>query len=346
MERYAADHDNIPGCRTAAGQVPEEISERSPGQLYLQNAAEKNITLNAKKADGSERIKAGDEITLFFSEETLDRFHGNADASGTAQSRLAAEAREAYESIGKLQILYEDRHILLVNKPAGILSQKAHPSDLSLNEWLIGYLLTERKTGESTLDTFRPSVCNRLDRNTSGIVICGKSLYGSQQMSRLLKERSLHKYYLLYVEGQMREGKRTEGFLRKDRMSNKVEILDTQQPGSERIVTSYRPIEIGETETLVEVELITGKPHQIRAHLASMGFPLVGDYKYGNRARNDSRKRQYGIEHQLLHAWRIVLPALNGELESLSGREFRAPVPELFYKLQEAKCISRQTVKG
>lgn len=307
----------------------------APGSFLYKMLRKKNITLNSKKADGSEKLSEGDVVSLFFSEETFAKFCGNTTEAGKQDEHLQKEALHAYRKIGRLEILYEDAHILLVNKPAGILSQKAQPQDLSLNEWLIGYLLSEEKITQDSLHRFHPSVCNRLDRNTSGIVICGKSLYGSQQMSSVLKERSLHKYYLLYVEGQMREARQIEGYLKKDEKTNKVTITTDRTPGSSPIVTGYRPLFAGKKETLVEVELITGKTHQIRAHLASIGYPLVGDYKYGNRTQNEARKSRYGISHQMLHAYRVVFPELTGELAALSGQEIKAPLPELFRRLGE-----------
>lgn len=291
----------------------------------------KNITLNAKKADGSEKLKEGDVVTLFFSEETLEKFRGDIRSQ---ELLLAKEAKAAYQKLGSLEILFENEHILLVNKPAGVLSQKASSQDISLNEWLIGYLLSEKKRSIDSLGSFHPSICNRLDRNTSGIVICGKSLYGSQQMSKVLKERSLHKYYLLYVEGQMRGERQIEGYLSKDEKTNKVSISDQPLKDSARIVTAYKPLKVHRDVTLVEVELITGKTHQIRAHLASIGFPLVGDPKYGNRLLNEKRKKQYGISHQLLHAYRVVFPEFSEKLTDVSGLEIKAPLPELFRVLE------------
>ncbi|WWR14544.1 RluA family pseudouridine synthase [Lachnospiraceae bacterium JLR.KK008] len=317
----------------------------APVSFFYKMLRKKNITLNGQKADGSERIREGDRVEMFLSDETIEKFCGVQDCpgSGSREESLCLEGEAAWKKFGALPVLYEDRHILLVDKPAGILTQKSMPDDLSLNEWLTGYLLasgalgTDRKQARDSLRMFRPSVCNRLDRNTSGIVICGKSLYGSQQMSRILKDRSLHKYYLLYVEGKLREARRVEGWLVKDETTNKVRITREQTEESAKIVTAYRPIREGEHETLVEVDLITGKPHQIRAHLAAEGFPLVGDYKYGDRRANDKRKRQDGITHQLLHAYRVVFPVLDGELSALSGREIRAPLPDIFQKLKGQK---------
>lgn len=305
------------------------LKDASDGFLYKM-LRKKNITLNNKKAAGGEKLCAGDRISLFLSEETCARFGGGGKAF-EEQRRLAAQGAAAYRRLRGISVLYENAHVLLADKPAGVLSQKAANGDVSLNEWLIGYLLAQKAITESSLQTFHPSVCNRLDRNTSGIVICGKTLYGTQEMTRIVKDRSLHKYYLLWVEGQMREGRRLEGYLHKDEETNRVTVFPAWQPETSRIVTVYKPVAVGERETLVEVELITGKTHQIRAHLASVGFPLIGDYKYGNRARNEERKRRSGIACQLLHAYKVVFPALSGELQELSGRAFQAPLPPVFF---------------
>ena len=305
--------------------------KEAPGSFVYKMLRKKNITLNDKKADGSEKLQTGDILRLFLAEDTLAGF--GAGGGSDKDKELLDKSWAAYHRFGKLQVLYEASHVLLLNKPAGILSQKASPHDLSLNEWLIGYLLARKKMTEESLVTFHPSVCNRLDRNTSGIVICGKSLYGSQQMTRMLKDRTLHKYYLLYVEGRMDEGGTVRGYLYKDTASNTVSVSRTPLPGSAEIVTAYRPLAAGREETLVEAELITGKTHQIRAHLASVGFPLTGDQKYGDAAKNRRRKEQYGISHQLLHAYRIVFPQMEGELSVLSGMEIEAPVPKLFSRL-------------
>ncbi len=307
--------------------------KEAPDSFLYKMLRKKNITLNSGKASGGERLQAGDVVCLYLSEETLAGFGAGASMPADKDRHLTEESWAAYRKFGKLQVVYEDEHILAVNKPAGILSQKAALHDLSLNEWLTGYLLATKKITEESLRTFHPSVCNRLDRNTSGIVICGKSLCGSQEMSRVFRDRSLHKYYLLYVEGHMCQGQTIEGYLCKDRRSNRVEILPVARPGCAKIVTSYRPVHAGQEETLVEVELITGKTHQIRAHLASEGFPLTGDPKYGNPLLNEKRKREYGITHQLLHAYRVVFPRFTGALEALSGREIRAPLPAVFRRL-------------
>lgn len=122
---------------------------------------------------------------MLFSEETF------ASLSGTENRETTSDYRKAYRSLKDISVLYEDEDILLLNKPAGVLTQKAKPEDLSLNEWLIGHLLATDAITEADLATFHPSVCNRLDRNTSGIVLCGKTLSGSQALSRIIKDRTV-----------------------------------------------------------------------------------------------------------------------------------------------------------
>ena len=155
-------------------------------------------------------------------------------------------------------------------------------------------------------------------------------------MSSMLKDRSLHKYYRLYVEGCMEREQRIEGYLKKDTRTNTVTVYTEEQPDSAKIVTQYRPIAWQEQDrtTLVEVELITGKTHQIRAHLSSIGYPLVGDTKYGNPKLNSMRQEKFGIKHQLLHAYRLEFPKMDGKLLDLSEKVILSPLPEAFGRLR------------
>ena len=194
---------------------------------------------------------------------------------------------------------------------------------------------------EDELKRFKPGICNRLDRNTSGLVVAGKSLVGLQQMGELFKQRSLKKYYRCLVEGKVLEGKYVKGYLTKDQRTNKVCIIASEIEGSLPIETEYRPIAYTDSCTLLEVHLITGRTHQIRAHLASEGHPIIGDYKYGITTLNDKYKKQYGLQSQLLHAYRLEMPELTGELKSLSAKMFTAELPELF-----ARILKEEHIKG
>lgn len=319
------------------------MPEAGTGFLYKM-LRKKNITLNGKKAEGSELLLRGDQICFFFSDETFAKFTGK---NGGADSQEAAlsKYRAAYRDLSGIDVRYEDDQVLILDKPAGILTQKADSDDLSLNEWMIGYLLSKNPRLSGEMGTFRPSVCNRLDRNTSGLVLCGKSLPGLQFLSRCIRERSVRKFYRTICLGQLREPAQVKGYLSKDTRRNRVNVLnmDLRQTGGtsdgsgDYIETAYRPLYVGEKYTLLEVELITGKPHQIRAHLASMGHPLIGDFKYGDKLENNRLKQAFGLEYQLLHAFRVEFPEIQETAgAALSGRVITAPCPELFQRIQSA----------
>ena len=285
--------------------------KEAPNSFFYKMLRKKNITLNGKKADGTEKLKCGDEIRLFLSDETYEKFAGK------------VQPKKKFP-MAKLNIVYEDSNVILINKPAGMLSQKSVPSDVSLNEYLLGYLEKSGQWKQEESKAFRPSVCNRLDRNTSGMVICGKSMAGLQQMAALLKDRSLHKYYLCLVKGVMTESQHLEGYLLKDENSNQVKIFQKETEGAAHIITEYEPLYTEGETTLLKVTLVTGKSHQIRAHLSSIGHPIIGDPKYGDRKVNAFFRETHGIKNQMLHAWKLTFPELAKPLDNLSEKSFEA----------------------
>lgn len=299
------------------------LSEAS-GSFIYKMLRKKNIVLNGKKATGNEKLNKGDSVKLFFADETLDKF--------TASKKN--EDFGKYLPKVKLDIIYEDEHVLFLNKPSGMLSQKASEKDVSAVEHIIQYLLESGQLTSEELHTFRPSVCNRLDRNTSGIITAGKSLAGLQALSELFKERTLKKYYLCIVKGEIRQKKYICGYLKKDEKTNKVSVVkEKKHEDYIPIETEYEPIAWNKDITLLKVHLITGRTHQIRAHLASIGHPLAGDYKYGNRAFNDLYKKKYQINDQLLHAYELSFPVMKEPLEQLSDKKYIAPVPGKFWRI-------------
>lgn len=283
----------------------------------------KNIVLNGKKADGTEKLNVGDEVKLFLADETFDKFHGA--AANTKQF-------EAYAQIPakKLDIVYEDDDVIIINKPVGMLSQKAKPEDISANEYIIAYLLQSGALTQEALNTFKPSICNRLDRNTSGLLIAGKTLKGLQEMAEALKERSAQKYYRCIVSGVLKEKTYLKGYLSKDERTNKVTIYKTKPTDHAieclPIETEYRPIASANGYTELEVHLITGRSHQIRAHLSSIGHPIIGDTKYGSSKVNETFQRECRLKSQLLHAYRIHFA---------DGREVIAQTPKIYDKVWE-----------
>lgn len=285
--------------------------------FFYKMLRKKNITLNKKKADGSEILKIGDKVILFLSDETIEKF-----------SEVKIKKVET-----NLEVLYEDSNVLLINKPINMLSQKAKEDDVSIVEHIISYLLGTEHLKEEELRSFKPGVCNRLDRNTTGIIVAGKTLVGLQTLSKAFKERTIKKYYICVVIGKIDKAELIEGYLRKDNRSNQVMIQKEETYDSTPIMTEYTPISSNGNLTLLKVELITGKTHQIRAHLSSIGHPILGDSKYGDSFLNQRYKEKYRIYSQLLHSYQIVMPAFEGELENLSGQTFEAPLPFTFEHL-------------
>lgn len=256
------------------------------------------------------------------------------DAAWSCQiQRWQKACRSLEQEFGAVKILYEDQHILVADKPCGVLTQGGESGEASLNDWLIGHLLQTEEITELQLRTFRPSACHRLDRNTTGMVICSKTLAGSQCISALLRDRKIGKYYLAYVKGRLTEAGRLEGYLQKDGRINKSGLVSAQEQG-DAIYTEYRPISLGRDKTLLEIHLITGKTHQIRLHLSSIGHPVLGDYKYGDRRYNDFYKKTYGITSQLLHAGRLEFPVMDDRFPALSELVLEAPLPDSFHLLE------------
>lgn len=295
-----------------------KLMKEAPKSFFYKMLRKKNITLNGKKATGNEKLTVGDTVKLFLGDETFEKFSGN--------TRVES-------AVCDLDIVYEDEDILIINKPVGMLSQPADTKEASLVEFIIGYLLKSGALNEEKLKTFKPSVCNRLDRNTSGMVCAGKSLAGLQFLSELFHDRTLHKYYLCLVKGVIKEEKYIKGYLHKDKKCNKVTVSKEKFDDSLPIETGYRPLCSNGQVTLLEVALVTGRTHQIRAHLAGIGHPIVGDEKYGSHAFNRAYREKYDLKSQLLHAYKMIFPEIEGEFERMAGKTFTAPVPEVFRRI-------------
>lgn len=311
--------------------------DAAPQSFIYKMLRKKNIKWNNGKASGNELLNAGDSIQIYMTDETIAKFKKNGAVKAGADNPLC-----------NIEILYEDKDVLVLNKPVGMLSQKAEAGDYSLNERIVDYYHTK----EVADSFFVPSVCNRLDRNTSGIILAGMSLKGSRVLSRILKDRTLDKYYLTIVSGKVEKASTIKGFLTKKASHNQVVVFDSLEQahanGVEKpafIETRYEPLSYGSFQnmefTLLKVKLVTGKTHQIRAHLCSAGHPIVGDGKYGKKSVNTVLKKEFGLKHQLLHAYEIIFPKELNELsEKLSGQVFHAPLPEEFADIATAFGLS------
>ena len=292
--------------------------KEAPGSFIYKMLRKKNIILNGKKADGTEKLIAGDEIKLFFAEETFEKFTGEASSK--------TSVRFPYK---ELDILFEDENLLIINKPVGELSQKAEPTDVSMNEYALGYLQKTGAVTEESLKVFKPSVCNRLDRNTSGILIVAKTYQAAREFGEALQKRTVRKFYQCIVKGTVTNEETIDGYLWKDEKINKVTIHSKPREGAAEIHTAYHPIKQLQGLTLLEVHLITGRTHQIRAHLSSIAHPILGDLKYGDKKLAE----KYHVKHQLLHASRLELDGFSGEFEKYNGKIITANTPNIFRKI-------------
>ena len=293
--------------------------KEAPGSFIYKMLRKKNIVLNGKKADGTEKLTAGDEIKLFFAEETLEKFTGEA-----AKIKL-----EKFPVKKDLEILFEDEDLLMLNKPAGELSQKAEAKDVSMNEYALGYLQETGAITEESLKVFKPSVCNRLDRNTSGILIVAKTYQAAREFGDALQKRTVRKFYRCIVKGEVKKAETIDGYLWKDEKTNIVQVFKEKREGASEIHTAYRPIKCENGLTLLEVHLITGRTHQIRAHLSSIGHSILGDPKYGDKKLSEKWK----VKYQLLHACRLELDGFTGEFAKYNGKIITAKVSKTFEKI-------------
>ncbi len=309
--------DDAYGC----GRVDKYIMKLLPGMpkgLLYKQFRNKNITLNGRKISGSEQLNSSDVLKFFLSDDTFKAF--SEGSSHNDKDNIQATLRDAadyYDSQKKaVTVVYENEHIIVMDKPSGMLSQKSSPRDHSLNEWMLGYLISNNRIKEEELTRYRPSVLNRLDRNTSGLVLGGKTLKGANVISRALRDRTVHKYYKTLVWGEYTDADGIhEAALNKDSLTNTVNIVtdmvNVDDPDKYAVIkTGIKLIEVKMlqgigTQSVLEIELITGRSHQIRAHLSYLGYPIVGDPKYGNRDLD--KKYGYSVSGgQYLHAYKMV----------------------------------------
>lgn len=286
--------------------------DRAPKGFIYKMLRKKNITLNGHKAEGKEILALDDVVRFFISDDTIANFTGN-------------KTERSYHGHA-LSIIHENEDILLLNKPVGMLTQSDHSHCESISEYLVRYMLDQGILKKSELQTFRPSPCNRLDRNTSGIVMCGKSLKGLKYLSEEIKNRTIQKDYLALVHGEFSKSGICHAWYNKDTKKNQVAIYDHQVPESEEIITSFTPVSTKSGYTLVRAGLLTGKTHQIRAHLSFLGFPVVGDAKYGDEKINAAFRKEYHLTHQMLHSFSVTFP--EGSYPDLSGHRYTAPIPD------------------
>ena len=279
-----------------------------PAPLAQKYIRLKRVKVNGKGSKRDVRLQKGDLLQLYINDEFFDR----------------PTPENAFLSVFKpqLDILYEDEHLLLLNKRPGMV---VHPDDKERVNTLIthiqAYLYQKKEWSPYWENSFAPALCNRIDRNTGGIVIAAKTAPALRVMNQKIRDRELQKLYLCVVHGVMkpREGQ-LKGYILKDEERAQVKVYGHPVPGGKTAVTLYRTLEARNGLSLVECDLITGRTHQIRAQFAAAGCPLLGDGKYG-RERDDKR---YDRRFQALYSYKLRFDFTTdaGPLDSLNGREW------------------------
>jgi 23S rRNA pseudouridine955/2504/2580 synthase len=307
--------------RNDAGQRLDKFISKAvkglPASLMYKFIRIKKIKVNRARCEQNYILKEGDEIQLFIKDE----FFGSPERDSGALTAIKP----------KLSIVYEDENILLLNKRPGVLvHEDTDGADNTLILHIKAYLYQKGEYNPNGEQSFSPSLCNRIDRNTGGIVIAAKNAEALRVMNEKIRNNEVSKFYFCAVHGVPEEKSGTlRGWLLKDENTNMVTISDTQRPGYKEIITKYKVLKSRGDASLLEIELVTGRTHQIRAQLAHSGYPLLGEGKYAVN-RED---RHLGYKYQALYAWRVRFDFADGEgpLGYLRGREFRLPEDEIWF---------------
>ncbi len=298
--------------RNDAGQRLDRFVSKTvpllPASLLQKYIRLKRIKVNTKGAQRDTRLNAGDLIQMYINDEFFED----------------PKPDNAYLTVAvpKLNIVYEDENIILVDKKPG---QAVHPHDgaeygKTLIDHIQAYLYAKREWRPREEHSFAPALCNRIDRNTGGIVIAAKNAESLRILNQKIKDRELDKRYLCIVHGtpKPREGT-LKGYLFKDAVQNRVYVTPDSKPGSKTCITNYKTLQTRDGLSLVECELITGRTHQIRAQMAASGHPLLGDGKYGKLDKKYDRKYQALYSYKLLFDFKTD----GGILQYLNGKQFQ-----------------------
>lgn len=233
-----------------------------------------------------------------------------------------------------LMITYEDDNILIVEKWPGVL---VHPDqrgiEPSLTDYVLSYLNEKGDYLPEKEKTFTPAPCNRLDRNTSGVVIFGKNFEALRTMNEMIRKGYVKKYYNALVKGKIKDGI-YKGYISKDENENISKVFDEKRANTKEIAMEVKTVQTNGAYSLLEIDLITGRSHQIRAHLSHLGNPIIGDFKYGDKKLNSFFDNKFGLNYQFLYAYKLIFKRANGKLEYLNNKTLAEALPPMFKKVK------------
>lgn len=305
-----------------AGQRLDKFISKAldiPSSLLYKSVRLKKIKVNRKRAEPGTVLAEGDTVQCFLADDVF-------------KESVADGVSPLYRITPRLDVIYEDENIMLVNKRPGIsVHEDEHGAQNTLITHILAYLVQKGEYDPTAEQSFAPALCNRIDRNTGGIVIAAKNAEALRVMNEKIKNREMEKYYLAAVHGVPKKDADTlTGYILKDEKTKKVTVYATDPPkNAKSIITKYRVIAKKADSALLEVELLTGRTHQIRAHLAYIGHALIGDGKYGvNKA-----DRERGYKHQALYSYRLKFnfKEKGTLLDYLDGKEFSVSKRDIYF---------------
>ena len=299
----------------------KKLLVNAPTNFIYKMFRKKDIKVNGNKVNEKYILKNNDVVEMFLYEDKFKEF---------------TATKDIYNVKKTFKVLYEDNHVLIVYKPAGLLvHEDKNESVNTLTNQVLSYLANKNELDLSRENTFMPGPVHRLDRNTSGIVIFGKTLAALQVLNEMIKQRHcIEKSYLTICKGKVNQKRNLKGYIVKLDDQAQVKLVSKDYPGALTMETIVKPVKYNNDYSKVEVTLITGRMHQIRVHLSSIDHPIIGDRKYGDFELNKFVKKEFGLNHQLLHAYKIRFVKSFGILAYLQDKEIVCPVPKLFEKIE------------
>lgn len=301
--------------QTLEKYVRKTLSE-APLSFIYKLFRKKDVKVNGHWQDKKYIISSGENVSIYITDSQLEEFKRQVE-------------NKQLEDISSW-IIYEDENILLINKPRGVLVQKNSEDSNALDEMVISYLVNKGEYDPNRNLGYKPAPAHRLDRNTAGIVVFGKNVATLRYLADALNDKNvISKRYLALVKGEIDKDGEINAPLLKNSKTQRVTVSKEGKPS----ITRYKVVETFKGYTLLEVELLTGRTHQIRVHMAYINHPVVGDSKYGDYELNKELESKYGFKNQFLEAYQLDFNKLNNPLKYLSGRSFKISLNDEFLNL-------------